>query len=119
MEHGPTTSSTSAARRDRALVERLGAVAIDYRNEDFVARVHDFTGKGVDVVLDALGGALSIRSLRVLRPGGRLVIFGHYSTLAHERKSWRGWIEWYAATGCVALWGRVRSKVMHSRCGFS
>src|SRR5262249_34329932 len=61
--------------------------------------------KGVDVVLDGLGGALSLRSFRALRPGGRLVVFGHYSTLAHGRKSWRGWAEWYAATAGVALWG--------------
>jgi NADPH:quinone reductase len=59
----------------------------------------------VDVVLDGLGGALSLRSFRALRPGGRLVVFGHYATLAHGRKSWRGWIEWYAATGGVAAWG--------------
>jgi NADPH:quinone reductase-like Zn-dependent oxidoreductase len=94
----------TASARERALVERLGAVAIDYRNEDFVARVRDLTENGVDVVLDGLGGSLSLRSFRVLRPGGRLVIFGHYSTLAHGRKSWRGWIEWYAATACVVLW---------------
>jgi NADPH2:quinone reductase len=100
----------TAAARDRALVERLGAVAIDYRNEDFVARVFELTGKGVDIVLDGLGGALSLRSFRVLRPGGRLVIFGHYSTLAHGRKSWRGWIEWYAATACVALWALLSPR---------
>jgi NADPH:quinone reductase-like Zn-dependent oxidoreductase len=94
----------TASARERALVERLGAVAIDYRNEDFVARMRELCPEGVDVVLDGLGGPLSIRSFRVLRPGGRLVIFGHYSTLAHGRKSWRGWIEWYAATACVALW---------------
>lgn len=97
----------TAAARDRAVLERLGAVAIDYRNEDFVARVRELTGEGVDVVLDGLGGALSLRSFRVLRPGGRLVIFGHYSTLAHGRKSWRGWIEWYAATATVALWASI------------
>jgi NADPH:quinone reductase-like Zn-dependent oxidoreductase len=45
-----------------------------------------------------------MRSFRTLRPSGRLVIFGHYATLAHGRKSWRGWIEWYAATVAVALW---------------
>jgi NADPH2:quinone reductase len=90
---------------DRAAVERLGAVAIDYRNENFLARVRELPGKGVDVVLDGLGGALSLRSFRALRPGGRLVVFGHYATLAHGRKSWRGWTEWYAATAGVALWG--------------
>ncbi len=107
----------TASARDRALVERFGAVAIDYESEDFVARIRELTGTGVDVVLDGLGGALSLRSFRVLRPGGRLVIFGHYSTLAHGRKSWRGWIEWYAATACVALWDLLspRRKVLAYR----
>lgn len=95
----------TCSARDRAAVERLGAVAIDYRNEDFVARLRELPGKGVDVVLDGLGGRLSLRSFRVLRPGGRLVVYGHYATLAHGRKSWQAWTEWYAATGGVALWG--------------
>src|SRR5213083_6920 len=58
----------TCSARDRDAVERLGAVAIDYRNEDFVARVRALPGKGVDVVLDGLGGALSLRSFRALRP---------------------------------------------------
>ncbi len=70
----------TCSARDRAAVERLGAVAIDYRNEDFLARVRGLPGKGVDVVLDGLGGALSLRSFRALRPGGRLVVYGHSST---------------------------------------
>ena len=100
----------TASAGDRAAVERLGAVAIDYRNEDFLARVRELPGKGVDVVLDGLGGALSLRSFRALRPGGRLVVFGHYATLSHGRKSWRGWMEWYAATGSVALWGLLSPR---------
>jgi NADPH:quinone reductase len=100
----------TASARDRVAVERLGAVAIDYRNEDFVARVRELPGKGVDVVLDGLGGALSLRSFRALRPGGRLVVFGAYSTLVHGRKSWRAWIEWYAATASVALWGMLSPR---------
>ncbi|MFI2367331.1 medium chain dehydrogenase/reductase family protein [Streptomyces sp. NPDC018833] len=95
----------TASARDRAAVERHGAVAIDYRNEDFLARVRELPGKGVDVVLDGLGGALSLRSFRALRPGGRLVVFGHYAMLARGRSSWRGWLEWYGATAAVALWG--------------
>jgi len=99
-------------------VERLGAVAIDYRNEDFVARVRELTGDGVDVVLDGIGGAVSLRSFRVLRrgdpfvgdPGGRLVVMGNYNTLAQGRKSWRGWVEWYPATAAVWVWGLLSPR---------
>src|SRR5215207_243864 len=76
----------TASARDRAAVERLGAVAIDYRNEDFLARVRELTGDGVDVVLDSLGGPLSLRSFRALRPGGRLVVFGYSSALTQGRR---------------------------------
>src|SRR5918911_680044 len=77
----------TASARDRAAVERLGAVAMDYGTEDFLARVRELTGgDGVDVVLDSLGGPISLRSFRVLRPGGRLVVFGRYATLSHGRK---------------------------------
>jgi NADPH:quinone reductase-like Zn-dependent oxidoreductase len=100
----------TCSARDRAAVERLGAVAIDYQNEDFLARVRELPGKGVDVVLDGLGGALSLRSFRALRPGGRLVVFGHSATLVHGHKSWRGWVEWYAATATVALWGLLSPR---------
>jgi NADPH2:quinone reductase len=96
--------------RDRAAVERLGAVPIDYRSEDFLARVLELPGKGVDVVLDGLGGRLSLRSFRALRPGGRLVVFGHSGTLVQGHKSWGGWIEWYASTATVALWGRLSPR---------
>jgi NADPH:quinone reductase len=100
----------TASARDRAAVERLGAVAIDYRNEDFLARVRELTGDGVDVALDGIGGAVSLRSFRALRRGGRLVVFGRYATLAHGRKSWRGVIAWYAATASVALWGLLSPR---------
>lgn len=94
----------TASPGDRAAVERLGAVAIDYQNEDFLARVCALPGKGVDVVLDGLGGPLSLRSFRALRPGGRLVVFGAYSTLVDGRRSWRRWLEWYASIGALWLW---------------
>lgn len=42
--------------------------AIDYQNVDFTEAVKD-----VDVVLDTIGGETTVRSLRVLRPGGVVV----------------------------------------------
>ena len=51
--------------------------AIDYRNRDFVAEVKRLTGgAGVDLVLDAIGGAHWGRSLDALAPSGRLVAYG-------------------------------------------
>jgi NADPH:quinone reductase-like Zn-dependent oxidoreductase len=64
----------------------------------------------VNVVLDGLGGSVSLRSFRALRPFGRLVVYGHYAMLARGRKSWRGWIDWYAATGAVGLWGLLSPR---------
>jgi NADPH:quinone reductase len=49
--------------------------AINYRSEDFVARVRELTGgEGVDVVLDMVGGDYIPRNLEVLRRDGRLVL---------------------------------------------
>jgi NADPH2:quinone reductase len=103
----------TASAAHRGLVERLGGVAIDYRHEDFVARVRELTGDGVDVALDGIGGRVSLRSFRALRPGGRLVVFGHHSTLARGRKSRRGWIAWYASMACLGAWGLLsRSRIV-------
>jgi NADPH2:quinone reductase len=109
----------TASARDRAAVARLGAVFIDYRNEDFLARVRELTdGVGVDVVLDGIGGKVSLRSFRALRvgdqitgdPGGRLIMIGNYNTMVHGRKSWRGWLEWWPATALSWLWGTLSPR---------
>jgi NADPH2:quinone reductase len=54
---------------------RLGAqAAIDYRAQDFVAEVKRLTeGRGVDVVLDMVGGDYIARNLRCLALDGRLI----------------------------------------------
>lgn len=59
-----------------ARVAALGAdVVVDYETEDFVARAHAATdGRGVDVVLDHIGGAYFERNLTALGVGGRLAV---------------------------------------------
>ena len=85
-------------------------MAIDYQNEDFLARVRELPGEGVDVVLDSLGPPLSLRSFRALRPGGRLVVFGAYSTLVDGHKSSRAWVKWYASTAALGLWALLSPR---------
>lgn len=57
---------------------RLGAdTAIVYRQEDFLERAKELTdGRGVDVVLDIVGGDYLERNVKALAPDGRLVIIG-------------------------------------------
>jgi NADPH:quinone reductase-like Zn-dependent oxidoreductase len=51
--------------------------AIDYRGQDFATEVTRLSGgEGVDLVIDALGPASFRKDYRLLRSGGRLVMFG-------------------------------------------
>jgi NADPH:quinone reductase-like Zn-dependent oxidoreductase len=50
---------------------------IDYRGKDFEAETMRITdGEGVDLVIDALGPTSFRKDYRLLRPGGRLVMYG-------------------------------------------
>ncbi|OPL12877.1 MAG: NAD(P)H-quinone oxidoreductase [delta proteobacterium MLS_D] len=55
--------------------ERLGAeIAVNYRKEDFVDLLRDATGgKGVDVILDMVGGDYIQRNIRLASMDGRIV----------------------------------------------
>jgi len=70
------TTAGTAAKLD--VCRELGAdVGINYRDEDFVERVKAETdGRGVDVVLDNMGGKYLARNVDALAVGGRLMIIG-------------------------------------------
>ena len=56
------------------------AHCINYNTEDFAARVKDITdGKGVDVVMDAVGKSTWAGSLACLKPLGMMISFGNAS----------------------------------------
>lgn len=68
---------TAGSPAKLSLCRELGAeVAIDYREDDFVARVGEVTGGGADVILDIMGAAYLGRNLAALATDGRLVIIG-------------------------------------------
>ena len=68
-KHVSATVATTTSAANFDLVKGLGAdIVIDYKKEDFEKILHDY-----DVVLDTLGGGTQQKSLRVLKPGGRLI----------------------------------------------
>ena len=95
----------TASTPDCEIVERYGGVPIDYTREDFLTRVRELAGGGVDVAIDGIGGSLSFRSYRALHRGGRLVMFGHQSTLSQGRRSWRKLTSFYAWAAVTAVAG--------------
>ncbi|NVN10201.1 NAD(P)H-quinone oxidoreductase [Nguyenibacter vanlangensis] len=74
---GARVYATAPASRLDAVRGIGAAMVFDYRTEDFEARIREETdGRGVDAVIDFVGGAWLARNLRSLRPGGRLVQVG-------------------------------------------
>jgi NADPH:quinone reductase-like Zn-dependent oxidoreductase len=83
----------TASRTKHDLVTSLGGIPIDYKSDDFVARVLQMSGRvGVDAVLDAVGGKNWWRSYKTLRtggknPGGKLIGYGISSAVAQGKPS--------------------------------
>ena len=67
----------TASKSKHELVKSLGGTPIDYKSEDFVARVQD--AGGVDAAFDAIGGENFKRSFKSLKSGGTLVAYGFYN----------------------------------------
>jgi NADPH2:quinone reductase len=72
---GARVFATAGSAEKCAACERLGAErAINYREQDFVAAIRGLTGgRGVDLILDMVGGEYLPRNLEVLAVDGRLV----------------------------------------------
>jgi NADPH:quinone reductase len=72
---GATVYATAGSPEKCDFCRSLGAdAAIDYRAQDFVEEIRQITNKrGVDVILDMVGGPYIARNLSVLAVEGRLV----------------------------------------------
>ncbi len=98
---GATVLATAGSPDKCAACERLGARrAINYREEDFVAAVKEATGgRGVDLILDMVGGEYVEKNLQALAVEGRLVqiawlkspkVTANFAQLMLKRLTWTG-----------------------------
>jgi NADPH:quinone reductase-like Zn-dependent oxidoreductase len=85
---GVVTFGTASEAKHDVLRAEGCTHPIDYRRVDYVEEVRRLTdGKGVDIVLDALGGRDWRKGLSLLRPVGRLVAFGFANLMSGEKRS--------------------------------
>jgi synaptic vesicle membrane protein VAT-1 len=74
---GAEIFGTASASKHEAIKAQGVAHAIDYRSQDFETETMRITaGEGVDLIIDAIGPSSFRKDYRLLRPGGRLVMYG-------------------------------------------
>lgn len=76
--------ATASTNEKRELARQLGAdVVVDYTESSWPERVLAATGgRGVDVIIDSVGGEIRRQSFDALAAGGTLVLFGYSSEIA-------------------------------------
>ncbi|MGZ4249251.1 MAG: synaptic vesicle VAT-1 family membrane protein [Solirubrobacteraceae bacterium] len=85
---GAEVFGTASASKHAAIKEQGVDHAIDYRRQDFAEEVRRITGgEGIDVAFDALGPSSFRKDYRLLRSGGRLIMYGASEVQAGERRS--------------------------------
>jgi alcohol dehydrogenase len=103
-------TTTSAANFD--LVKDLGAdVLIDYRKDDFETTLHDY-----DVVFNSLDETTLEKSLRVLKPGGKLISISGPPDPDFVRESGLNWVLKLAVQ---VLSFRIRKKAKRYHVDYS
>jgi len=90
----------TASAAKHAELRALGADhLIDYRTEDFEVRTRELTnGRGVELILDAVGGESWKKGYRVLARMGRLGMFGISAAVTQKERSIFGMLSVLAST---------------------
>ena len=94
----------TASASKHEYVRSLGAVPVDYKNEDVAKRVREISPDGVDAVFDHVGGPGLVGSWRMLRRGGTLVSYGSASMLSRTGHRLRPYLPTF---GRILLWNTL------------
>jgi len=89
LVEGVEIFGTASEAKHPMLREAGVAHPIDYRKVDYAAEVRRLTrGKGVQLVLDPLGGRDWEKGYDLLAPAGQLIAFGWSNMVTSQRRSW-------------------------------
>ncbi|GAF43084.1 NADP-dependent oxidoreductase [Rhodococcus wratislaviensis] len=111
-KHLGATVATTTSTANVEWVQRLGAdIVIDYKKEDFAAILQDY-----DVVVDTLGGETLEKSLRVLKPGGKVISVSGPPDREFAKEAGLNWI--LQQVMCLLSF-RIRRKAKRDKVTYS
>ncbi|NXU53919.1 VAT1 protein, partial [Turnix velox] len=82
-----TIFGTASASKHETLKESGVTHPIDYRTMDYVEEVRKVSPKGVDIVLDPLGGSDTTKAFNLLKPMGKLITYGVANLVSGSRRN--------------------------------
>lgn len=94
--HGCTVFGAAGSDEKVELVQRLGADrGIDYRRQDLATELRALAGeRGIDVLLELVGGDVHRQAMRQLAPFGRVVVAGLAGMRFRRRNPLTWWSAW-------------------------
>ncbi|XP_050183683.1 synaptic vesicle membrane protein VAT-1 homolog [Myiozetetes cayanensis] len=82
-----TIFGTASASKHDSLRESGVAHPIDYRTMDYAEEVRKISPKGVDIVLDPLGGSDTAKGFNLLKPMGKLITYGVANLITGQKRN--------------------------------
>nr|XP_055050381.1 synaptic vesicle membrane protein VAT-1 homolog [Misgurnus anguillicaudatus] len=82
-----TVFGTASASKHEIISEGGVTHPIDYRTRDYVEEIRKINPKGLDIVLDPLGGSDTHKGYNLLKPMGKLISYGAANMLAGQKKN--------------------------------
>lgn len=82
-----TVFGTASASKHNVLKENGVTYPIDYHTTDYVDEIKKISPKGVDIVMDPLGGSDTAKGYNLLKPMGKVITYGMASLVTGPKRS--------------------------------
>ncbi|XP_051994760.1 synaptic vesicle membrane protein VAT-1 homolog [Xyrauchen texanus] len=82
-----TVFGTASASKHEVISQGGVTHTIDYRTRDYVEEIRKISPKGLDIVLDPLGGSDTQKGYNLLKPMGKLISYGAANMLSGQKKN--------------------------------
>ncbi|KAM9336517.1 synaptic vesicle membrane protein VAT-1 homolog [Symphorus nematophorus] len=107
---------TASASKHETISQGGVTHPIDYRTKDYVEEIRKISPKGVDIVLDPLGGSDTQKGFSLLKPLGKLIVFGAANCVTGQKKNLLAMAKtWYNQLSLSTLKLMQANKAV---CGF-